>query len=401
MRVFRLLGLWPGQRISLPTAAALVSEPEAEAVGALETLVDASLLESPEPDWYQFHDLLRLFAAEWAQADESEEERRAASERLLRWYREMASAAAEIVAPQRYRPQGELRPSAAATGPVSEALAWYDREQGNIITVLRQAAEAGLHEGAWRLAAALYPFFVRRGNWADCVTAHRIAVDSARAAGTRPGEAWALNNLGNGLHRLGKAEAVSCLEKSLAIRREIGDPDGEAQTLISLADAYYWLKGPREAYDHSLRGMEVLRRTGNPEALATGLNNHGEFCLDLGRLEEAAECFEEALAVWTPAKGHGLGYALGNLGRVHLRTGHLDEAITTLTEAHRHHMSTGHIMEQAQALKYLAEAQRESRHHDQARESLTAALTLFRKLRADQEAEVVQSALTSMEPMSG
>jgi DNA-binding SARP family transcriptional activator len=400
MRVFRLLGLWPGQRISLPAAAALVSEPEAEAAGALETLVDANLLESPEPDWYQFHDLLRLFAAERAQAEEPEEERRAASQRLLRRYREMAAAAAEIVAPQRYRLPGELRPSAAATGSVTEALAWYDSEQGNVIPVLRQAAEAGLHEGAWRLATALYPSFVRRDNWADCVTAHRIAVDSARAAGTRPGEAWVLNNLGSGLHRLGKKEAFSCLKESLAIRREIGDLDGEAQTLISLADAYYRLKGPREAYDHSLRDMEVLRRAGNPEALATGLNNHGEFCLDLGRLEEAAECFGEALAVWTPAKGHGLGYALRNLGRVHLRTGRLDEAITTLTEAHRHHLSTGHIMEQARALKYLAEAQRESGHHDQARESLTKALALFKELRADQEAKALQSAITSMESTS-
>lgn len=59
-------------------------------------------------------------------------------------------------------------------------------------------------------------------------------------------------------------------------------------------------------------------------------------------------------------------------------------------------MATGYVMEQAQVLKYLEEAQREAGHHDQARESLTAALALFRRLRADPEVKAVQSALTSL-----
>lgn len=83
-RVFRLLGLWRQRQISLSAAAALVGEPEAGVSGALEVLVDASLLESPGPDCYQLHDLHRLFAAERALAEETEEERRAAVERLRR-----------------------------------------------------------------------------------------------------------------------------------------------------------------------------------------------------------------------------------------------------------------------------------------------------------------------------
>jgi hypothetical protein len=57
-RAFRLLGLWEGQWISLPAAAALTGEREEDVAGALEALVDASLLESPEPDCYQLQDLL-------------------------------------------------------------------------------------------------------------------------------------------------------------------------------------------------------------------------------------------------------------------------------------------------------------------------------------------------------
>ena len=65
-RVFRLLGLWQGASISLAAASALVGAPEDDTADALETLVDANLLESPAPDWYRFHDLLRVYATERA-----------------------------------------------------------------------------------------------------------------------------------------------------------------------------------------------------------------------------------------------------------------------------------------------------------------------------------------------
>jgi DNA-binding SARP family transcriptional activator/Tfp pilus assembly protein PilF len=396
-RAFRMLGLWQGQRIGLPAAAALIGEREAEVASALETLVDANLLESPEPDWYQLHDLLRLFAAERVRAEEDEGDRRAATGRLLQWYLEMASAAAGILSPYRYRIPGEPPPHTAALDSATGALAWYDSEQGNMIAAIRQAAAAGLHDVSWRLATALTPFFARRENWAECITAHRIAVASARAAGNRQGEAWALNNLGTGLQKLGETEAFARLEEALAIRREMADLDGEAQTLISLADSYYKLKGPREAYDHSLRHLGVLRRAGNPALLGSGLNNHGEFCMDLEMLDEAADCLQEALAIWTTIKGHGVGYVLENLGRIYLRKGDLSEAIATLSQAHRHHLANGHVVKQAQALKYLAEAQRDAGYQDRARESLTAALALYTELRADEEADAIQRALASMD----
>ena len=50
---------------------------------------------------------------------------------------------------------------------------------------------------------------------------------------------------------------------------------GEAQTLVSVADAHYQLQGPLEAVDHSWRSLDVLRQAGYPAILGTGLNNHG------------------------------------------------------------------------------------------------------------------------------
>ena len=398
-RMFRLLGLWQAQKLSLPAAAALAGERETGAAAALETLVDANLLESPAPDWYQFHDLLHLFASELVQAEELEGgERHEAVARLLRWYLGTALSAAECLSPHRYRiPPDEPRPPYMSLSSVEAALDWYDSERSTVMTAVRQAAAAGLHDIAWRLPTTLFPLFNRRDNWADCITAHRIAADSARVAGHRGAEAWALQNLGQALARTRDEEALPRLKEALAIRHETGDPAGEGQTMISLADAYYRLQGPRAAFDYSLRSLGSVRRTGNPALLATALNNHGEFCLELGRLGEAADCLREALAIWTAIGGHVRGYTMQNLGRVYLASARLNEAIASLEESQRIHQASGALMEQAVTLKYLAQAQHDAGHRDQARESLTAALALFEELNADAEAEAIRSALQELE----
>lgn len=397
--VFRLLGLWPGQQISLPAAAALTGEPEEDLAGALETLVDANLLESPGPDRYQLHDLLRLFAAERAQAEESRQARHEAVTRLLDWYLAVATAAADLLAPERYRiPDDEPLPPGPPPGSAHDALAWYDHEYANLIAVIRQAAAAGLHEAGWRLPVALFELFGRRYSWAHCVTAHRIAVSSARLAGSRLVEAWALHNLGWGLASTGDAEAFSCLQQASAIRQQLNDRDGHAQAAIALSEAHYRIHGPQAAYPHSLRALELLRKTGGPRRLAAGLNNHAVHCRDLGKLDEATECFQEALGIFkTVLRGrHGHGHVVENLGRIQLESGRFHEAIASLSEAHHHHLAQGNLLGQAQSLRDLGKAQHGIGQTGQARESLRAALALFKDLQAATEIENIRSALAAL-----
>jgi DNA-binding SARP family transcriptional activator/tetratricopeptide (TPR) repeat protein len=397
-RAFRLLGLWHGQRISLPAAAALTGEREEDLAGALEALIDASLLESPEPDRYRLHDLLRLFAAERAEAEETQQARLAAVARLLRWYLATATAVADLLSPRRYRiPGDEPPPPGPPPCSAQDALAWYDDEHANLVAAIRQAAAAGLHDVAWRLPTALFELFGRRHNWADCIIAHRIAVNSARLTGSRPAEAWALHNLGWGLTRLGDAAAFDCLEEAAAIRRETKDLDGEGQAAIALAEAHYRLHGPQAAYDHSSRFLELLRRAGNPARLVVGLNNHADHCQALGKVDEATTCIQEALGILEAiGGGHGHADLMANLGHIHQEAGRLPEAIASLSEAHRLFLAQGHLMGQAQTLRELGEAQRRASQPDQARESLEAALALFERLDATAEAKDVRSALAAL-----
>jgi DNA-binding SARP family transcriptional activator/tetratricopeptide (TPR) repeat protein len=397
-RAFRLLGLWQGQQISLPAAAALTGEREEDLVGALEALVDASLLEPPAPDRYQLHDLLRLFATERAQAEETQEARLATVTRLLQWYLATAAAAADVLAPSHYRIPGDDPPPA---GPppdsAQDALAWYDSEYVNMIAAARQAAAAGLHDAAWRLPTAWFPHFSRRHNWADCITAHRIAVSSASASRSRLGRAWALHNLGYGLLKLRDPEAFDCLQEASALRQEAGDTGGEARTEVGLVEAHYRINGPQSAYDNSLRCLELLRNAGDPALLGGALNNHGEFCLALGKADEATSCLQEALGLWTAiGGGSGHGNVLENLGRIHLESGRFPEAIASLSEAHRLQQAEGDLLGQADALKYLGEAQRGDGRADLARKSLERALAMYTDLKAAAEVEDVRSLLAAL-----
>lgn len=391
-RAFCLLGLWPGQTISLPAAAALIGGRESGLRAILETLVDTNLLESPAPDRYGLHDLLRVYATELAEATESEGDRTEAVGRLLSWYLCTADRASGVVAPNRYVIPMEV-PSPA--GPVqlrtvADALAWYDSERANVIVAVRQASALGLHDVAWRLGAGLFPLFNRRHNFADCITVNQIAVESARQAGQRTGEAWALYNLGQALAMIRDERAITFLESALAIRRQVGDRAGEAQSAVAVADAYYKIHGAEAAIEHSMRCLTVLREVGNAFLLGIGLNNHGEYCLELNRLPDAGDCFREAHEIFREIDGSGYqGYALHNLGQVNLRSGRLDEAFTCLREAREIHRASGNLIGQAIALKNLAEAHHENGDMASAEKSASEALALVENLKKD-DAEVAE-----------
>jgi DNA-binding SARP family transcriptional activator/tetratricopeptide (TPR) repeat protein len=394
-RVFRLLGLWPGQQISLSAAAALTGERAEDLTGTLEALVDANLLESPEPDWYQLHNLLHLFANERAQAEETAADRGEAVQRLLRWYLVTATAASDVVAPNRYRlPGDEPPPADPSLDSVSGALAWYDREHASVITATRQAAAAGLHEVAWRLPTVVFPLFARRHNFADCITAHRVALDSAQTDRSRPGQAWALHNLGYALAQIGDPAAFGCLLEASGLREQGHDLPGQAQVAISLAEAHYKLHGAQAAYDQSLRGLDLVRRAGVPALLGIGLNNHGEHCRVLGRYDEASASLMEALGIWSAiGGGNGHGHVVENLGRIELESGQFQAAIASLSQAYEIQLAQGHLLGQAQALRYLGEAQRRAGQTRPARDSFEAALALFTDLNAAAEVADLRSAL--------
>ncbi len=389
-RAFRLLGLWQGPFIGLAAAAALLGEPDDDVADALEVLVDANLLQSPAAEIYRFHDLLRVYAAERAWAQETQQDRHAAVRRLLTWYLHTSDAAVQLASPHRRRVP--LEPVVPGSVPLTfatadQALDWCEKERANLVAATRQAAENGLHEIAWKLPVALLSFFNQRGHWVDWAATHRIGLDSARRLGDRQAEAWTLNNLGMvlGKHRIG--EAVGYLQQALAIYRELGDRRGEAQAGNNLADAYLLLGRFAEATEPLQLALVIHRENGSRYGEGIALHNLGEAYLELGRVDDAIGCLEQAREIFREIHDtRGEGYTWHNLGRAHLELGRIDEATAclqralTLRRAHRDRHS------EALTLIQLGHADRRAGRPAQARDRWAQALAIFRDLGDDAKA---------------
>jgi DNA-binding SARP family transcriptional activator len=392
---FRLLGTWQGRTIGLPAAAALMGQPERCVADALEDLVDAQLLQSPAPDRYRFHDLLRAYAAGRANLEETSAVRDSAVRRVLAWYLHTVDAVALMVSPHHYKVQ--LAPLEAGCEPLGfrsldEALNWCEVERTNLVTATRQAAASGLHVLAWQLPVAAFGFFNRRTYWADWVETHHIALSSVRVLGDKRGEALVLNNLGMAFARRRMDEAAGYFEQALAIRREIADLPGEAQTASNLADTYRRLRRYDEALALLKRALEIQRQAANPYSEAVVLNNLGETYLSLGRVTEAVDSLDHAREMFRDiGEIRGEGYALDNLGEAYLLLGRVAPAVDVLERALELRDSAGDRFDAADTLRRLVRAHVARQQPDQAGAYLRRAVLIYEELGDDAQASAVRA----------
>lgn len=392
---FRLLGTWQGSSIGLPAAAALIGQDDGSVADALEVLVDAQLLQSPAPDRYRFHDLLKAYAADRARREETADVRDEAIRRVLAWYLHTVDSVAHMVSPHRY--QFELAAPGLGGEPLSfqslnQALNWCEVERMNLVAATRQAAAAGLHEVAWQLPVAAVAFFNRRTYWADWVETNQIALASVRQLGDQRGEALVLNCLGTAYLRRRMAEATEYFEPALAIRRQIGDLPGEVQTATSLADTYLLLQRYDEALELLKRAVEIQRQAANPYSEGVVLNNLGETYLALGRVAEAVDSLEHARDIFREIDdSRGEGYALNNLGQAYLALGRVADAIAFLEQALNLRHAVGDRLEEAETLRPLVGAYRAENAPEQAAECFRQALLIFDELDETKQAAALRA----------
>jgi hypothetical protein len=189
-RMFRLLGLHPGPDLTVPAAASLAGVPVQQARDTLAELTGAHLLAEHLPGRLACHDLLRVYAAERAHADESEAERHSAVGRMLDHYLYTAYAASIALYPARDPIALCARQPAAEPEHIDgndDALAWLVAEHRVLVMVIAQAARDGFDAYAQALPETLATFLDRHGHWHDCITSQRIALAAAERMGTSPG----------------------------------------------------------------------------------------------------------------------------------------------------------------------------------------------------------------------
>jgi tetratricopeptide (TPR) repeat protein len=383
-RAFRLLGVWPGPSIGLAATAALLGQPESAVADALEVLVDAHLLDSPGPDVYRFHDLLRVYAADRARAQETEQDRRDAIIRVLTWYLHSMEAAARVISPQHTRvpldpPPAELRPLGFAT--LDGALNWCEAERARLVAAVRLAADSGLHQIAWKLPAAAMSFFYRRSHWTNWVATHQIGLASARQAGDSLAEAWMLNNLGMAYGQQQMEESVGCFEQALALYRELGDAQGETRAANNVAKAYLDLGRFAEALAAGQRSLATQRQIGNRYGEGIALGILGCSYRELARHDEAIECLQPNLAIFRELGDQDAeAEALSDLGSAYLGRGWVDRAAACHREALAIQRDIGDRHGQALTLHRLGLTLQRAGNPEEGRQLLAEALHLLEDL---------------------
>ncbi|GAB3411153.1 ATP-binding protein [Flindersiella endophytica] len=184
-RLLRAFGLVAAPDIPGWVAGELLGTSELDGVDQLEALVDAQLVEYSATDAtgarrYRLHDLVRLYAAESAEREDSEEQRRTALVRVIDGYRDRAEEVAASRWPQDWHRKARPdRTDRTAAGEPS-AMDWLTSERLALLAILRQSAELETWRSVWRLSRAFCSLcHSMRMFWSDWLAVAEICCDAA------------------------------------------------------------------------------------------------------------------------------------------------------------------------------------------------------------------------------
>ncbi|GAA3347252.1 tetratricopeptide repeat protein [Amorphoplanes nipponensis] len=411
-RVFRLLGLHPGDNVHVDAVAALTGADAGEARRLLGVLVRASLIHVGRGGRYGMHDLLRAYAAELAAAHDAPADRRAALTGLFDHYLAGSVAAMDALHPR----QG------ASPGDPEAARNWIEAERPNLAATCIYGAAHGWPRHAIALAGTLFRYLDAGGPVAEAVTVTASAVAAARAVGDRQAQARALSDLGRLHRRQGRLDdAAATYGHALMLYADLGERAAEAVALRNLGSVHWRLGDYRQAAEHYRRawahyqGLDdgagqadalvrlglVDARLGDQAAATQRLRSALELFARLGdgfseayvssllarlshepaELERSAVLLEQSLAVVRQAGDRTAeAYVLTDLAAVHARSGRLAEAAGHLRRALVLHRRIGDRASEAEALNDLGQVLHAAGAAGEARAQHEQALILAREI---------------------
>ncbi|MCC3761513.1 helix-turn-helix domain-containing protein [Glycomyces sp. TRM65418] len=297
-RLLRRLSLVPGDEVNAHAAAALCEVGAERASAMLESLVDVHLAESRSSGRYRLHDLVRLFAARLAGLEEARGDRDAAFVRLLGVYLHCAYQAAARLHPNKRRfADGAAAHDAGLPGFADQpgALSWFQSERGNLEAAVTAADQAGRLDEAWHLATAFNAFFVHDSDIGAHATVNRIALDIARRTGDGRKEAFTLGDAGRQLLAVGRhREAIRCLERSVALKRDLGEIGDAALTLANIGILHRRWGRFAESVEVHEAALIQAEQAADAAAAALIRTNMVVPLLRLGRFAEVERCLDAA-----------------------------------------------------------------------------------------------------------
>jgi tetratricopeptide (TPR) repeat protein/transcriptional regulator with XRE-family HTH domain len=338
-RLFRLLGLHPGAEADGYAAAALDGTGLSQAQRGLEALYDQYLLTEPAPGRYRMHDLIREHARALAARLDPDNDRDAATTRLLDYYQHAAARAEALLARRaRPAPTPQTRTIPAAVPPLDgreQALAWTRDERASLLACLDQATAAGQHARIIALTAGLAGLLSLDGPWDQAITRYTTAVQAARHLGDRPAQADALTGRGLVAGLTGDfPAAVRDLQEALRIFRDLGSGCGQVDALLYLGRARRLTGDYPGAARDLAEALDISREIGDQLGQGGALTYLGDVRRATGDYPGAVRDLQKALEL-SRDLGDRFGQAnvLIFLGSVRRLTGDYPGAARDLREA--------------------------------------------------------------------
>jgi tetratricopeptide (TPR) repeat protein len=337
-RLFRLLGLHPGPDMSVAAAASLAGVDQPTVHPLLAELTGAHLLVEHTAGRYAFHDLLRIYAAELAEVDDTPQARTAAVHRLLDHYLHTGHAADHLVDPN--RESISLAPIAPGVTPEqltdqAQALAWFGAERPVLLAAVELAARTGGDAQAWQFACLLTFFLRRRGRWREQAAVHETGLRAAQRLGDQAAQARLHRGLAYAYSVLGRfADAHIQIRSAFRIGHQTADRVGLAQSHLALVSIW----GAQERHEDALREAEAAFRwyaaAGDKRGRAIALNTIGWYHIQLGNYQTGLDCCEQALAPFQEVcDPDGEAHTWDSIGFAHHHLGNHDEAIACYQRA--------------------------------------------------------------------
>jgi tetratricopeptide (TPR) repeat protein len=335
-RALRLLGTAPGGDVAVAAAAALTGHDTTTAEAILRALAGASLLVEHRPGRFTMHDLTREYAAGRADAGE----RDAALQRLAAWMVGHVESAVAVLHPGYVQAPGAGSPQ--RFDDPAAAREWFAAELANVIAVIESGTALGCPDAVWRLAFACRFHFNGRLDGPTALGLGRAAVEAADRTGDVRARAAAALVMARAYTTDSHDDRCRAYaERCLDLARDCGWHDIESDAHNTLSVHHMFAGDLRLAGDHARLAFD--------HAMASGavppqfLGKVGLIMLLMGRLAEAADCFEQTLV--HQRAGFGRAITLLNLaetrrlqGRAGEAAGHLDEAVEHLTAEGNTHL---------------------------------------------------------------
>jgi DNA-binding SARP family transcriptional activator len=388
-RVFRLLAVHPGPDISLAAAASLAGLTVPHVRRLLAELTRAHLADERVPRRFSVHDLLRAYAGELADTVDDPEELRTVRHRMYDHYLHSAVAAAESASLIRDRIR--LAPLSVGvcpeefTGAEQRASAWFAAEQAVLLEVVRQAEAARFDRHTWQLAWAVEHSLGRRGMWHDLDVVLRAAMTAARRLDDPGAEAYVLRALAQAEKYTGEVkESRAHLERAIELFGRAGEMTAVAESHRQLSQVWE-LRGDFEAaLHHSELCVQLLPDLPENRRLRTwartGVGWHNAL---LGHYDEALVHCRAALAcAREDGDDYGALYMLDSIGYAHHHLGQYAEAADCYEQALALVRRTGGIpWTEGAILMHLGDTLLSAGRSDAARAAWTEGLRVMEQLK--------------------